>query len=272
VLVALASYVSSNYDVFELGPIKFYYPTDTPALGSSLMEDMQEFESNQPLQSAAYRGTSFNYDPFLTIDTISVTLPELEEPLLDAVPEYLDFAFVNYPHLDTNHTPSLKVYPVDEFVVLNPMAGEIIMDLENLLLTKPTSVPGDIPFLPFWNAAQAIKVKIKYLDFQNGTGVRFLTQYGQDIWPINNQDIFYTFQGLTRDGRYYVSAVFPISSPDIPPNGDEYPGGVYMAFENDYDSYIAFTEDLLNDSYDTWFLPELQLLDDLIESLYVDME
>jgi len=288
VLVTIAAYAASNFDIVELGPVKLFYATETPVPESSQLEPqitpevelpgvsqtevISELGTNPELQSVAYRGTRFDYEPSLAGDVWSDTMPEVVEPLLDAAPEHILFSFDGYQHSDSFHTPQIFIYPIEEFGALNTIAGEIMLGLEDFLTQKPTSTIEDIPYLPFLNAAQAVKVKIKYLNFQNGEGVRFLTQYGQDIWPINNHNIFYTFQGLTGDGKFYVSALFPISHPDLPADGYDYPGGDYDTFESNYESYITGIETLLNNSSDTVFLPDILLLDELIESLYVDVE
>jgi hypothetical protein len=288
VLVALAAYASSNLDVLELGPIKFYYSTETPVPGSSQIgsetvseieepslpqtQEISELGLDQELEAVAFRGTSFNYDPSLAGEIWSDTFPEVSEPLLDAAPEHFLFGFEDFNHPGPLNFPELIIFPTAQFGVLNPTAGEIILSLADFLVEKPAVVYDDIPFLPFINAAQATNVKIKYLNFQNGEGVRFLTQFGQDIWPINNQNILYTFQGLTNDGKYYVSAIFPISHPDLPADGYNYPGGDYETFEDNYERYIADIEALLNNAPDEAYTPQIHLLDNLIESLYVEME
>jgi hypothetical protein len=35
--------------------------------------------------------------------------------------------------------------------------------------------------------------------------MRFITMYGQSVNTVSNQELFYTFQGMTNDQRYYVS-------------------------------------------------------------------
>lgn len=45
----------------------------------------------------------------------------------------------------------------------------------------------------------------------DGGGIRYLTQFGQAAGLITNPELFYTFQGLTDDGAYYVAAVFPVA-------------------------------------------------------------
>ena len=61
--------------------------------------------------------------------------------------------------------------------------------------------------------------------FGSGGGIRYLTLYAQYYAPINNHDLFYTYQGLTNDGKYWVSAILPINNPILPDNGDNPPGG-----------------------------------------------
>ena len=69
---------------------------------------------------------------------------------------------------------------------------------------------AQLPTVPFFNAQQAFASNIQILSFQNGRGVRFLTEYAQYPVSANNQDLFYHFQGLTSDGAYYIIAILPI--------------------------------------------------------------
>ena len=68
-----------------------------------------------------------------------------------------------------------------------------------------------MPFLPLFNAAQVMHTHLQYLDFKNGQGLRYLTEFDQGIIPINNYELIYTYQGLTGDGKYYVAAVLPVN-------------------------------------------------------------
>ena len=57
------------------------------------------------------------------------------------------------------------------------------------------------------------------IKFQVPEGVRFLTEYAQYPASANNQDLFYQFQGLSRDGAYYIVAIFPITVPVLAETG-----------------------------------------------------
>ena len=164
------------------------------------------------------------------------------------------------------------VFSVEEYKKLDKeiVSGEI-SSLKKLLAAKPSQSSGNIPFLPVWNAAQVINAKVKYIAFQNGEGVRFLTQYGQDISPINNEALFYTFQGITNDGKYYVSAILPVNHSSLPKNYDE---GMqdkdYETFSQDYKNYVVGIEKQLNEQNDDSFNPQLGLLDAMIKSIKID--
>ena len=52
---------------------------------------------------------------------------------------------------------------------------------------------------------------MKYLDFQNGSGVRYLLSYQEESSKESSTELFYTYQGLTTDRKYYVSFVFQVA-------------------------------------------------------------
>ena len=97
--------------------------------------------------------------------------------------------------------------------------------------------------------------------------MRFLTQYGQAANPINNHDLFYTFQGLTHDSRYYVVAILPASNPILPADGSTIPGDDYGAFADDFANYVTDIEMQLSAQAASSFAPDLVLLDEMIQSL-----
>jgi hypothetical protein len=118
------------------------------------------------------------------------------------------------------------------------------------------------------DAGQMLRAQVAYLDFEGGSGVRFLTQYGHEPREINSGELFYTFQGITDDGHAYVSAFLPVSHPSLP---------VHLGTFRDapdtgswrYDEYIAWIEDRLNAQDASSFTPNLDQLDAIIRSLKV---
>jgi hypothetical protein len=85
--------------------------------------------------------------------------------------------------------------------------------LRNFMHAPATVSVDQLPTVPFFNAAQVFASNVQPISFQNGSGIRFVTEYAQGFVSINNQDLFYHFQGFTDDGNYYMVAVLPVTSP-----------------------------------------------------------
>ncbi len=179
----------------------------------------------------------------------------------DITVQYVKFSFSGYPLSGTFHEPVIYVYPTQGFDV----AADTIANLKDLLSLRPADA-NNMPFLPPFNAGQVFHAQVKYLDFGSGGGVRYLTQYGQAIWPVNNHDMFYTYQGLTSDGQYYVSAIMPIANSSLPATGD---GVDLQQLTNTYDTYIAGIRTQLDAQPDASFTPALSLLDQLMQTVKV---
>jgi len=164
--------------------------------------------------------------------------------------------------------PQIKVYPVaslesDELTRARAEA------LRALLKTKPASPADEIPVLPLINATQVFRVQVRYLDFQNGSGVRFLTQYRQDPGPVTDEEIFYTFQGLTDDGANYVVASFPLAT-DVLPDTISFESQEFREFEKmNYQDYVREQTRILDGLPSAGFDPDLAILDQIIASLIV---
>ena len=219
-----------------------------------------------------YEGISFSYDPSIAAGVQGETFAAeggAGGPEWDIAPQRVRFEFAGYALPDTYHKPVIILYQAEEYAAMSETAAATIADLRDLLEQKPPS-PEEIPFLPMWNAAQFLQASVAYFDFQNGAGVRFLTQYGQDANPVNNHDMFYAFQGLTHDGSTYVAGIFPASNPILPADGSEIPGGDYNAFADDFRGYLDDMEGQLSAQPASSFTPDLSLLDQMIQSLLVE--
>ena len=174
---------------------------------------------------------------------------------------YLD----NYILTDTFHKASIFIYPVAEYAVLEPVVAERSDTLKKIIQDQSED-PGSIPLLPLWNAGQMFLSKPGYLNFENGSGVRYLTMYGQGFAPINNHDLFYSFQGLTADGKYWVSVIMPIQHPSLQPTYDDPLPADFAQFAENFESYIKLiranldtqpeeTFSLLFQTWTQWFNP-----------------
>jgi len=217
-------------------------------------------------------GVQFSYAASLATGVTPQQIPadEVEDaPEWAVAPAYRQFLFEGYVLPQTFHEPRLIVYPAVDFEALNPIAARVIPDLRQLLEQRPAEI-DELPFLPPFNAAQMMHAQVEYVDFQNGSGVRFLTQYAQAYLPINNSDLFYTYQGLSDDGEVYVAALLPVSHPSLPAHSGEIPEGDFDAFAENFETYIAGIQDQLDAEDPSSFTPDLSLLDQMIQSLQVD--
>lgn len=187
-------------------------------------------------------------------------------PWWEDVPEHIVVTLEGYPVSEHLMQPQIFIYPVQELRA-SEISGNTVSSLEGLLQNK--QVEGTLPYLPFYNAAQVIHAQVKFVDFQNGTGVRYLTQFDQAYLPINNGELLYTFQGLTGDGAYYISAVMPVTVFGLPADAtvDE---SLPAEFFDNFELYLADTVTLLNDRGDSQFTPDLSLLDAMIQSIAME--
>jgi hypothetical protein len=223
-----------------------------------------------------FNNVSFTLPLGVAKDAKSETVPAVTDPnsapWWEVAPEHLKFTLTGYQLQDKFLEPQIFVYPADEYAKLNSNAAEQIQKLKSIVaggpLTKETA--------PNWvmNAGQLITAKMKVINFQNGRGVRFLTEYAQYPAPINNRELFYLFHGLTNDGKYYIVATLPVTSSILPE--DEKPeasipqGGVSLPAAGGPDNayYDAVTK-TLDSMYEDSFNPSLFQLDGLIQSITV---
>jgi hypothetical protein len=180
------------------------------------------------------------------------------------------FTLRGYPVSHVFREPQILVFQTQAYSELNPLAAQRIAALRQLLAERPAAFPQEMPFLPVVNAAQIIHVKHAYLDFQNGSGVRYLTQHDQAFLPINNEELIYTFQGLTSDGSHFIVVTMPISHPSLPDDHTQVPGGDLTAFANNFESYLADVVAQLESAAPDSFTPSISLLDTMVQSLLVN--
>ena len=176
------------------------------------------------------------------------------------------------------HQPQIFVYPATEYAVMVPAAFESMHRLRNVMYDPSSSTSVDqLPGVPFFNAGPVFASNLQPIAFQNGDGMRFLTEYAQYAAPVNNHELIYQYQGFTDDGEYYLLAIFPITVPVLAENSEPGaalpPGGVtYPDISDpnaDITGYYTAVTDLLNAASPETFAPTISQLDTLIGSLQV---
>jgi hypothetical protein len=180
-------------------------------------------------------------------------------------PQHTLLWLYGYPVSGHALQPQIFIYPVEDLGV-NQAAAQAAQGLQTLL--RDQQAGQNMPFLPLSGDLQVLHAQVKYLDFKNGKGVRFVTQLGNGMAPVNDHALFYTYQGLTGDGRYYLAAVLPLNLPDLPADGND-TAGLPLEFTSNYPVYVASMVNQLNLEPDDAYTPGLGRLDALVQSIEV---
>lgn len=136
---------------------------------------------------------------------------------------------------------------------------------------QPITWEPALPFLPWINMKQSLCAHPQIVEFAGGMGIRYIGYYAQGFNPVLEREVFYTFQGLTDDGKFYISAFFPVETGIFPTE----PPACPKCGEPDYDPVAEWTAVLLeqlnklNALPVDEFTPSLTVLDELIQSIQV---
>ncbi len=230
-------------------------------------------ETAAPLEEPYFEhdGIKLYYDPQLVIDI---------EPPTESIPassgsEMYDMPHPAYVHFNL-YMEQAQVYiaPVQEYETAADFAPGIIADLYRLndSINNFSDCVPELPLNEFFRVCdhQQFNSNLSQLDFQNGSGVRFVSVYGiQDMAPVDNENLVYVFQGLTNDGKYYIKAVVRLLHSQLPEIG-EIPADVYTAEDASVvEGYFKGFEQLL-DRNEADFAPALDWIDAFLGSLRVE--
>lgn len=224
--------------------------------------------------STEFEGIRFSYDSGLAQSAQGVKIlavpVNVDAPALGGgVPAHVAFSFDGDKiTADANpFQPQVRVYPAEDLKDLDPNVAREVLALKTLLSVDAPAIQETLPVFPPFNAQQVIHPQIKYLKFNTGEGVRFVTFYAQNVAPITNDGLFYTFQGLSADGKYYVTAFWPIKTDKLANSYEDAKIGDFNEWAKNFETYRVETEKMLNDLPADAFTPNLEGLDELIESL-----
>jgi hypothetical protein len=186
-------------------------------------------------------------------------------------PAYTELTLQGYVLADRFHKPQIHVYPVQRFTELAPdLLNSENSDLQALIAGGPQGKNLPLLNVNVFGAGQIFHAQYRVFAFGSGNGIRYLSEYAQYFDPINNHDLFYTFQGLTEDGKYWVSSILPISNLILPENPEPLPGGqTPEQFSNNFPTYLVDITDQLNGQTAGSFNPTLTALDALVSSIQI---
>lgn len=255
-------------------------PTATTIRTEPAVPEPQESgEAPVERQTLDEAGIALDLASPLAQDVTVETAPAFEEaphpgPRYLAQPAHTVLHLQGYPASGNYRLPQIAIYPVEAYTRLTLDAERAVAHLQALL--SPESDPPygaeGMPYLPAPNAVRILQAKTQRLAFQNGEGIRYVAQYAQDISPVVSSSLFYTYQGLTADGQFWVSATLPVTSDalphDIPAAQQEgFDSFAYNFDPTSYETYLAERQALVDGQPDDAFTPDLATLDALVQSL-----
>jgi hypothetical protein len=242
-----------------------YTPTPTPV--------PTETPEPTPLPDLQYEYVSFYFDPSLASSAQGETIPEYfpgeDEVFIYPEPEQVVISFSNYVIGSHFHEPLIRVFPAPRYREISE--GAVFnLDLLHNVLSEQLRDEDYYPLLPIVPAGQIFVSQVEFINFEGGRGVRYLTQLGQALAPANNNDIFYSFQGLTDDGQFFISAQLPVHHPELPNASGDF-GNDWEPYTSQeaWNEYKTETEDALNNYPADSYAPSLILLDEIFRSLKI---
>lgn len=276
-------------------------PTPPSLEAALLLRDKISLHSEQsppkergPEKQFSERGVSFSYDQMLA-DEISAKIIDAT-PIHDpsgnpdgVLPRHLSLQFTGSYGDRRGYTPypEINVFSIDAFVKMfrhtdhSEGFDEKFRTLRSALSKQPAEFDGEYPFIPYLAATQLVHSHLSYISFENGKGIGYVTQFNHaDEVLINNKRLVYVYQGITSNGKYLVSAEFPLRAPFLP--GEPYKGShlgytvrnyrnreEWQAIQEEYKKYLPAAEAELRSATDNQFTPNLADIKKLIASLEI---
>ena len=256
-----------------------------PAMEPQATPEASPAQPESPEPNVAFEGISFYLDYQLAkswaYEITSPPDPASDNPFQKPSHYQLDFQeYVVDPGEGFRgwRQPRLYIIPVENMQSF-PNGGYLLESLskqQQILVSRPEVVAEAMPIVPHdisFNNGEVFHSNLKYLNFQNGSGVRFLAEYSQAPFPIGKA-MSYIFQGITDDGKYYVSLTLPIGQTALDQYNSPYEGSLsdeasYQAFAENYESYLLGAVGILETTPDASFSPDLARLDELVQSLLI---
>lgn len=244
--------------------------TEEPPKATSTPQPERQFEGT----TFSYKGISFTIPKGLSTGIKAEDFDETTSFLCamekDKGAAYSFVQFLPDDPFDSSFRAVIYIISYKSYYETCDYGLDDIDELKVLISTSEFSAFGPLEPLPIpsiFNARQMYHSKEKMLTFQNGSGIRFLSEFHQDAAVPSTSALRYVFAGMTEDENYIISAVIDMRKSPLP-DEPEYPENMEEFFSH-YDLYNINAANLLNKTPDNAFDPNLELLDRLFESLKV---
>jgi hypothetical protein len=181
-----------------------------------------------------------------------------DAPFMNGEPEHLRISFDNDKVTDNfEWQRQILIYPLAPYSQLFKGKERVEFDktvgsLKSIVQKRSAAGVKELPMLPAIESYEVFHSHVKILDYKGGTCVAFITCYAQDEAPFKNGDFFYSYQGLSSDGKYYISLTYPVKAKALKDN-----------------TPLKAGIKLLTNLPDKEFTPSLSEIDKMIESISI---
>jgi hypothetical protein len=219
--------------------------------------------------SADFRSASVAQQPRLTAEENGTDVPVAVAPARTEVSFADKNEFSSSKDRSTIAFVPLYDKSVADYAKSYPQVYGAAVELKKTLQNRPAEFRPDsqLPDVSDIDQEQEMHCKVRYLDLPSLSGIGFLTQYTQEDHgtPVNNEQLYFVVQGLTKDGRYFIDARFAITHPSLPKNDDD---TNKIVRDND-NQYLRKAEKDLNAQPDESFQPSIVDLQNLLASISI---
>lgn len=229
------------------------------------------------------QGLPYSYQPVYVAESpYDASMP----PGPVGLPAHIEVLFgVTDPADRQPNSPIMYIIPVEAYEAMWEDAGSesvtIMMDKiaqQTYLLPQPSPISG-MPALPYEEVvgtndlsvqvARAVAPDQQTDEMATKNGYRFVGRWGQSPNPVTNQNLRYVYQGFTNNGAYLVSFFYPVTTDQLPAESADLSAEEMAAFENDMESAMTASAEMLNElPADAW-VPDLATLDTVVASLQI---
>ena len=159
----------------------------------------------------------------------------------------------------------LKDATIKDYAAAYPYFYKNYQSLKSILKTKDymVSVNHDLPDWNQGDCTQSIHAKAAIIETPWCVGLQYISTCLQEATELDNDRLYYKFEGISRDQRFYISVEVPITHASLPIRSP----GLESAAPPIVDSYFIRVEQTLNNYPDSSYTPTLQSFKDLIQSL-----
>lgn len=220
----------------------------------------------------------FAYDEALAT-TIHITQVPTGIDAFPPAPAHTMIEVIKEPKLagDFGYQATIRLYRTDDVAGMAHYQEQVeqlqtlINDRTDLAAyTEPVEglTANALPLLPVIAEGQTIRAAARYIDNTSFAGIRYLTAYQAAVEPLDANILFYTYQGLSKDGKYVISVMVWLENSLFPHQAD-LTGADVEAFRDQGLAYWQAAVAKLNAAESSAFNPGLDTLDALVQSFTV---